>query len=69
LKDDVTAYKWASLAAAQGDKPASQVLVFLGRRMTDAQTAQGQTLVREFQEKMAADDAARGIPRVAPPLE
>jgi TPR repeat protein len=69
LKDDVTAYKWASLAAAQGDKPASQVRLFLGRRMTAAQTAQGQTLVREFQEKMTADDATRGVPRVAPPLE
>lgn len=69
VKDDVMACKWARLAMAQGEKQANQILVLLGSRMTALETAQAETLVREYLAKKTADDAARGIPSVAPPLE
>lgn len=68
-KDDVEASKWANLALAQGDKQANPILVFLNKRMTAAQTAEAKMLASEFLAKKAADDAAKGIPSVAPPLE
>jgi uncharacterized protein len=69
VKDYVQASKWAAIAMVQGDKQASQILGFLKTRMTAEQTAEAETLVREFVEKKASDNAAHGIPLVAPPLE
>jgi TPR repeat protein len=69
VKDHVEACKWASLAAAQGDRQAKPILDFLKTRMSAQQLAKAETLVRESLEKKTADDAAKGIPLVAPPLE
>ena len=69
MKDDVQASKWARLALAQGDYQARKILDLLSSRMTALQSAQAAELASEFLAKKAADDAARGIPRTAPPLE
>lgn len=69
MKDYVEACKWARLAEAQGDKQAQQILSFLAPKMTPQQTAKAETLVRETLEKKASDDATKGVPLVAPPLE
>lgn len=68
-KDDVEAAKWASLAHAQGEAQAGRILTMLRSRMTAEDTAKSEALVRELSEKKAADDAASGVPLVAPPLE
>jgi hypothetical protein len=69
MKDYVEAYKWAKLAGAQGDGQAQQILSFLVPKMTPQQTARAETLVRESLEKKTSDDASKGVPLVAPPLE
>mgnify|MGYP000663436692 CR=1 FL=1 len=69
VKDDVQAAMWARLAFAQGDKRANRILALLKPRLNGVQTAQVETLVQEFHARKAADDALRGIPMIAPPLE
>ena len=69
VKDDVQAAKWAKLAFAQGDKRANRILALLASRMTALQIAQADTLVEEFLAMKAAEEATRGLPSIAPPLE
>lgn len=69
VKDDVEAAKWASLAQAQGEGQANRILVLVRSRMTAEETARSEALVRDFSGKKASDDAASGVPLVAPPLE
>lgn len=69
IKDDVEAYKWAKIALSQGSKPANQILVLLRTRLTAVEVAIAETRVTEFLARKAAEDAARGTPMVAPPLE
>jgi TPR repeat protein len=68
-KNDIEAYKWAKLAWTKHDRQANRILVFLRPRMTAVQIAEGDRLATEFLAKKAADNAAQGIPNVAPPLE
>jgi uncharacterized protein len=46
--DDVTAYMWFSLAAAQGDKEARASLNGIERKLTAGQLEQAQRLAREW---------------------
>jgi TPR repeat protein len=47
-KDDVQAYKWFTLAAAQGSGDAKTYLGALEKKLTAAQKAEGEKLVRGF---------------------
>jgi len=47
-QDYVQAYMWFDLSAARGYKDAVQVRETVSRRMTDAQIAEAQKLVREW---------------------
>jgi TPR repeat protein len=69
VKDDVEAAKWASLAQTQGEGQANRILVLVRSRMTAEETARSEALVRDFTGKKTTDDAASGVPLVAPPLE
>jgi TPR repeat protein len=68
-KDDVEACKWAIVASLQRNAQAKQIIFVAGQRMTPEQRTQAETLAREFLEKKSSDDAMKGIPPVAPPLE
>jgi TPR repeat protein len=67
--DDVQAYKWARLALGQGDRQAHRILVFLKPKMTAVDIARAENLATEFLAEREAENAALGIPAVAPPLE
>jgi S1-C subfamily serine protease len=54
-KDYVEAYKWYSLASAQGNKFAEKYLPNLELRMTPEQIAEAQRLAREFQPHQKLD--------------
>ena len=68
-KDYVEAYKWAGLADAQGEKQAKPVLAFVTPKLTAVQLAKAKAMLDEALGKKASDDASKGIPLVAPPLE
>jgi TPR repeat protein len=51
-KNLVQAYKWYSLAAANGDKPAPQLRDLLTNHMTKAQIAEAQKLAQEWKPKV-----------------
>lgn len=68
-KDYVEAYKWAGLADAQGEKQAKPILAFVTPKLTAVQSARASALLDEALGKKASDDASKGIPLVAPPLE
>lgn len=68
-KDLVEAYKWAGLADAQGERQAKPILAFVTPKLTPAQSAKAQELLQDALGKKASDDASKGIPLVAPPLE
>ena len=50
-KDDVQAYAWFSLAAAQGNATAKRGKDIVARTMTDEQLAKAQALSQDFREK------------------
>ena len=50
-KDKVQAYKWLSLAAANGDKPAPMLRDLLAKEMTAAQIAEAKKLASEWKPK------------------
>ena len=50
-KDNVTAYKWLSLATARGAKNAEDMRNTVAAEMTSAQIAKAQRLVREWKPK------------------
>lgn len=54
-KDDVEAYKWSNLASAQGNMAAKKVLVFLEKRMTPEQIAEGQKRSRDFLDRKSLE--------------
>lgn len=54
-KDDVEAYKWASLAAAQEDKAAMKILTFLDQRMTADQTADAKQRATDLKDGKPVD--------------
>lgn len=68
-KDYVEAYKWAKLAWLKREKGANQILVFLRPRMSAVQIAEAEKAATGFLATKAAENAAQGIPAVAPPLE
>ena len=47
-KDDVKAYMWANLAAAQGLEEAVNILDLLLKELTPSQIEEGQRLAREW---------------------
>jgi hypothetical protein len=49
--DIVQAYKWYSLAAMNGDKPAAELRDASAKEMTPAQIAEAQKLVQEWKPK------------------
>ena len=49
-KDDLQAYAWFSLAAAQGNATAKKGKAIVAGTMTDEQIARAQELSRELQE-------------------
>jgi TPR repeat protein len=53
IKDYTAAFKWLSLAAAQGSKDSARMLEELKVFMTPAQITEGQRLVKEFKPKKA----------------
>ena len=69
VKDNVEACKWAILALSKGDARARQILAFVAPKMTVEDRTKAETLAREFLEKKTSDDAMKGIPPIAPPLE
>jgi TPR repeat protein len=50
-KNIVQAYKWYSLAATNGDKPATLLRDSLANQMTPAQIAEAQKLAQEWKPK------------------
>ena len=54
-KDDVKAYMFFNLAAAQGDKDAEKYREQIGEKMTQEQIAEGQKLAREWLERKAKE--------------
>ncbi|RYD21303.1 MAG: sel1 repeat family protein [Verrucomicrobiaceae bacterium] len=55
-KDDVEAYKWATLAAAQEDKTAVKILSFLDQRMTPEQTADAKQRATDLKNGKPVDE-------------
>ena len=53
MKDDVIAYMWCNLAAAQGNEEARAIKIRLTNRMTKEQIAEAQKLSREWLAKRA----------------
>jgi TPR repeat protein len=51
LKDYVLAHMWFTLAAAQGEKDATDLRDSLGKKMTPAQIEVAQKLVREWKPR------------------
>jgi TPR repeat protein len=49
--DIVQAYKWYSLAATNGDKPAVELRKTTANQMTPAQIAEAQKLARDWKPK------------------
>lgn len=68
-KDQVEAYKWARLAADKGDKTARKIVTFILPKLSAEERSLGESLVKEIRDQKASDDAAKGTPPVAPPLE
>ena len=68
-RSQVDACMWAKLAAEKGDKNAQQFLTFLTPKMTEQQIAEADELVSDYKKNKPGDDAAKGVPLVAPPLE
>jgi TPR repeat protein len=58
-KDDVVAYSWANLAAAQGDETARKLRDVLERRMTQEQIGEAQRRSREFKPKVLDSSAVK----------
>ena len=54
-QDNVQAYKWFNLAAARGDKKASELRDMVIERMPPAQLAEGKRLAREWRPTQALD--------------
>jgi uncharacterized protein len=50
-QDLVQAYKWYSLAATNGDKPAAELRDATAKQMTPAQIAEAQKLAQEWKPK------------------
>ena len=61
-KDDVDAYKWANLAAPQGDPAAKKVLAFLMIRMTPGQIKDGTQRSQDFLDSKNATDKPLDLP-------
>jgi TPR repeat protein len=57
-KDFVEAYKWLSLASAQGNENAKGAKSSLSQRMTPEQIAKGFRLVRDFKPSKAPESDA-----------
>jgi len=51
LHDDVQAYKWYSIAVANGDEDANDNRGLVEKKMTPAQIAEAEKLAREWMEK------------------
>ena len=68
-RSQVDACMWAKLAAEKGDRNAKQFLTFLTPKMTEQQIAEADELVADYKKNKPGDDAAKGVPLVAPPLE
>jgi len=68
-KSQVEACMWARIAESAGDKTATQFLLHLKPKMTAKQIEEADELFSEYKKRKAGDDAAKGIPPVAPPLE
>ena len=58
-QDLARVHMWFSLAAAQGDESATKNQDISARRMTPAQIAQAQKLVREWKPKSGMSDGSR----------
>jgi TPR repeat protein len=50
-KNDLEAFKWLNLGAAQGNENAAEAKEFLRKRMTPAQIAEAQRLSAEWKPK------------------
>lgn len=68
-KSQVEACMWGKLAAEKGDKNAKLFLTFLTPKMTERQIAEAEELADVYKKSKPGDDAAKGVPLVAPPLE
>jgi TPR repeat protein len=69
-KDDVEAYKWASLAADQGDVAAKQVLAFLEVKLPPEKVKEAKKRSQDFLDMKKADSTLE-LPADVPlkPLE
>ena len=57
-KDCAEAYKWFSLASAQGDQNAKSAKLALAQQMTPEQIAKGFRLARDFKPNTALESGA-----------
>jgi len=55
-KDEVEAYKWISLAAAQGHADAKKALLTVEGQLTSSQIAEGQRLIRAFKPRKPPEE-------------
>jgi TPR repeat protein len=55
-KDEVEAYKWISLSAAQGHADAKKALPTVERQLTSEQIADGQRLARAFKPRKPPEE-------------
>jgi len=64
-QNDVAAYAWFSLAAAQGNENAAEHKYIIAKRFTPAQQDEAQSLVAELQAKI---DKQLNLPASSPPV-
>lgn len=68
-KNERNAYMWARIAAEQGDKSAKGIISSLTARLPKEEIAKAEAEAKDYQMKKSSDDAGKGVPPVAPPLE
>jgi hypothetical protein len=68
-KNERNAYMWARIASEQGDKSAKPILSKLSTQMPKQEIAMAEADAKEYLAKKTSDDAGKGVPPVAPPLE
>lgn len=68
-KDERNAYMWARIAAEKGDKSAKGILSHLAAKLPKPEIAKAEADAKDYLMKKTSDDAGKGVPPVAPPLE
>ena len=60
---------WARIAAEGGDKAGKQIISHLAAKLPKEEIVKAEADAKDYLSKKTSDDAAKGVPPVAPPLE